>query len=349
MHHYLIPGAMVGVWQKGQAPYVKAFGVRNITSFGPNGVPIGKPMKPNLSIRIGSETKTFTGTAVLQLVDEGKVKLDDPISKYVEGVPNGDAITVRELGDMRSGLVGYNANQAWIQQFLADPHRPWTPRELLSFSFSQPPLFPPDASFNYSNTNFILLGLLVEAVSGEAINSYITRNILRPAHLSETVFATGPAIRAPHPQGYTAQTPTGTLANATNWNPSWAWAAGAIISNLHDLRIWARTVATGSLLGPATQRQRERFIPSPSIAPARYGFALFEVNGWIGHNGETPGYESLTVYLPPKQATMVILLNTDTNLNPDVTAPEIELTSPVAEAITKVITPSYVFGFGGTE
>jgi D-alanyl-D-alanine carboxypeptidase len=346
MHRYLIPGAIVGIWRKGQAPYVRGFGVRQIKTFGADGVAIGKPMTPNLLMRIGSETKTFTGTAVLQLVDEGKVKLDDPIGKYVKGVPNGDAITVRELGEMRSGLQSYTANEAWDKQFLTDPHQVWSPQELLSDSFSQPPLFAPDAGFNYSNTNFILLGLLVEAVSGQKLGNYIARHVLAPAHLDHTVFPTTTAFPKPHAQGYTGQTLSGKLANATTWNPSWAWAAGAMISNLQDLRTWARTVATGALLAPATQRQRERFIPVPGLAPARYGFALFDVNGWIGHNGETPGYESLTVYLPSKAATMVILLNADVVLNTGVKAPETELTTLVGKAITKVITPSHIFDFG---
>jgi D-alanyl-D-alanine carboxypeptidase len=346
MHRYSIPGAIVGVWQKGQAPFVKAFGVREIKSFGAGDVPIGKPMTPDLSMRIGSETKTFTGTAVLQLVDAGKVKLDDPIGKYVKGVPNGGAITVRELGEMRSGLLGYTANETWDEQFLSNPHRSWSPQELLSNSFSQPPLFAPGAGFNYSNTNFILLGLLVEAVSGQTLSSYIAQNVLAPAHLDHTVFPTTAAFPKPHAQGYTGQTLSGKLANATTWSPSWAWAAGAMISNLHDLRIWARTVATGALLAPATQRQRERFIPIPGLAPARYGFALFNVNGWIGHNGETPGYESLTVYLPSKSATMVVLLNADVVLKTGVKAPATELTTQVGKAITRVITPGHVFDFG---
>jgi D-alanyl-D-alanine carboxypeptidase len=96
-------------------------------------------MKPGLYMRIGSETKTFTAPAVLQLVDQGKVGLDDPISKYIEGVPNGDAITIRNLAEMRSGLVSYTAVEAWDQQFLSDPQRRWKPAELLAYGFSQPP------------------------------------------------------------------------------------------------------------------------------------------------------------------------------------------------------------------
>jgi D-alanyl-D-alanine carboxypeptidase len=126
-----IPGAIVGVWQQGRRPYVKAFGIRNKAT--------RRKMQPGLYMRIGSETKTFTATAVLQLVDQGKVGLDDPISKYIEGVPNGDAITIRNLAEMRSGLVSYTAVEAWDQRFLSDPQRRWKPTELLAYGFSQPP------------------------------------------------------------------------------------------------------------------------------------------------------------------------------------------------------------------
>jgi D-alanyl-D-alanine carboxypeptidase len=276
---------------------------------------------------------------VLQLVDAGKVGLEDPISKYVAGVPNGGAITVRELGEMRSGLLSYTANEAWVKQFLTNPRRPWKPRELLSYSFSQPPLFAPGASFDYSNTNFVLLGLLVEKVSGESLANYVASNILGPLHMDESVFPTNAAFPKPHADGYTKQTLSGKVGTTTTWDPTWGWAAGAMISTLDDLHIWAKSVATGSLLTRATQHQREKFIPAPDLEPARYGFALFNVGGWIGHNGSLPGYQSLTLYLPAQKTTMVILLNSDTN------PPGGELSTLVGEAVTKVITPGHVFYF----
>lgn len=331
-----IPGVILGIWQRGQAPIVKAYGARNVDLASHKR---GKPMATDLYMRIGSETKTFTGTAVLQLVDEGKIGLEDPISKYLSGVPNGDNITVRELGDMRSGLVSYTASEEWAKQFFANPRRPWTPQELLSFSFGQPPLFPPNGTFNYSNTNFVLLGLLVEKVSGEQLGEYFERHILGPLHMDRTIFPSNAAFPRPHANGYTVQDAAGTVADTTNWDPSWGWAAGAMISKLQDLRIWAKSVATGSLLTPATQRQRERFIPAPGLEPARYGFALFDVKGWIGHNGSLPGYESLTVYSPSLRTTMVILLNSD------ISPKSGELSTLVGKAVTRVIAPHNVFYF----
>lgn len=334
MAKYEVPGVILGVWQRGEAPIVKAFGSRNVDLAAQER---GAKMRPDLYMRLGSETKTFTATAVLQLVEAGEVKLDDPISKYVEGVPNGDHVTVRELAEMRSGLTEYSKNETWLNEFLADPRRAWEPRELLGASFALPPSFPPGKDFEYANTNFVLLGLLVEAVSGERIGAYIHRHILVPLHLKQTLFPHGAEFPRPHADGYTIQTPTRALANSTEWSPSWAWSAGAMISNLHDLRIWAKAVATGTLLKPAIQRQRERFLPIPGLKPARYGLGLFEVDGWIGHDGEVPGYESLTVYLPSREATMVILANTDV---------EPSISVRLGRAVTRVLTPGHVFGFG---
>jgi D-alanyl-D-alanine carboxypeptidase len=155
--------------------------------------------------------------------------------------------------------------------------------------------------------------------------------------MKQTLFPHGAEFPRPHANGYTAQTPEGKVADSTDWDPSWGWSAGAMISDLHDLRIWAKAVATGTLLKPAIQRQRERFLPIPGLRPARYGLGLFDVDGWIGHDGEVPGYESLTVYLPSQEATMVILANADV---------EPSIGVRLGRAVTRVVTPEHVFGFG---
>jgi D-alanyl-D-alanine carboxypeptidase len=331
MKEQAIPGAIVGVWQKGQPAYEEAFGVQDKKT--------KKPMATSLYMRIGSETKTFTGTAVLQLVKAGKLALDDPISKYMPEVPNGANITIRDLGDMRSGLLSYSANEEWALKFVGNPFRQWEPTELLPYSFGSPSLFTPGTQFNYSNTNTILLGLLVEKLSGEPLHTYVTRHILKPLGLTHTTFPTGAEFTSPHSQGYTKQTLDGKETVATNWNPSWGWAAGAIVSDLGDLRKWAKDVATGKTLTPAIQKERERFIAAEGLEPARYGFALFNIAGWIGHNGSLPGYQSVTVYSPKLKTTMVILLNSD------ISATDEEPSTLVGQAITKVISPHNVFYF----
>ena len=153
--------------------------------------------------RIGSETKTFTITAVLQLADQRRIGLDDAIGRYLDGVPGGDAITVRQLAGMRSGLANYTETQGFRDAITADPHREYYPAELLGFAFAEPPVFPPGEGLQYSNTNTILLGLLVEKISGMRLGDYLRENVLAPLRLSHTSFPSGAEFPAPHAQGYT--------------------------------------------------------------------------------------------------------------------------------------------------
>ncbi|WP_406105674.1 beta-lactamase family protein [Streptomyces sp. NBC_01003] len=329
-----VPGVTFGVWTPDKGEYVKSFGVADKST--------GQKMSPDLHTRIGSETKTFTVTSILKLVDEKKVGLDDPIGKYVDGVPNGDEITIRQLAEMRSGLFNYSEDEDFYKALTSDPERPFTPQQLLDYSFKHPVLFSPGEKFYYCNTNLILLGLVVEKESGRPLDEYIKDNILTPAGMKQTLFPTGNEFPEPHAQGYTNQTASGKTEDSTDWNLSWGWAAGAMISTLDDLRIWAPTVATGTfpngdtMISPATQRQR-LITPKTTIPGAGYGLGIFNVQGWIGHNGSLPGYESLTIYLPSAKATLVVVLNTD--IDHDNSEPS----TLVGQAITKIISPSNVF------
>ncbi|MER7187924.1 serine hydrolase domain-containing protein, partial [Streptomyces hyaluromycini] len=330
-----VPGVTVGIWTPGQSDYVRSFGVANKAT--------GQKMSPDLYMRIGSETKTFTVTALLQLVDQGRVSLDDPVGKYLHGVPGGDRITLRDLAGMRSGLFNYSEDAGFFKALTSDPQRAFTPQQLLAYSFRHPVMFRPGEKFYYSNTNLILLGLLVEKESGQRLGDYLEQHVLGPAGMSHTLFPTGNEFPAPHAQGYTNQTATGKVEETAGWNPSWGWAAGAMISNLDDLHTWARTVATGvfpdgtTMVGPAVQKQRLT-TPSTDIRGAGYGLGIFDVQGWIGHNGSLPGYESLTVYLPSTQTTVVVLLNTDIGYKGD-----IEPSTLFGQAITRVLSPAHVF------
>ncbi|WP_407841599.1 serine hydrolase domain-containing protein [Streptomyces sp. DSM 116496] len=323
-----IPGVQVALSAPGKGTYVRAFGVADKAT--------GAPMTDGLNMRIGSETKTFTVTAMLKLVDEGKIGLDDPIGKYVDGVPNGDRITLRELAGMRSGLFNYSADEDFFKALTSDPRRPFTPQELLAYSFKHPVLFEPNAKFYYCNTNLILIGLVVEKISGQTLADYITEEVVEPAGLKHTLFPTGAEFPTPHAQGYTDQTASGKTEDAADWNPSWGWAAGAMISDLTDLRQWAKVLATGELLTPATQAERLDVVPA--LPGTGYGLGIFNVQGWIGHNGSLPGYQSLTVYNPQQSgATLVVLLNTD------ISAEGEEPSTLFGEAITKIVTPQHVY------
>jgi D-alanyl-D-alanine carboxypeptidase len=258
MQRAAIPGAIVGIWQDGREPYVRAFGARDTAT--------RQPMTPDLYMRIGSNTKAFTVTSMLMLAGQGKLGLDDPIDRYVTSVPGGDRTTLRQLAAMRSGLYNYadDTNPELPQQ----PFRQWSPRELLEVALRHPPQFPPGSDFDYSNTNTVLLGVVVEKVSGQSLASFIEQNILKPAGLTRTVFPAGAEMPSPHAQGY-FKLPDGKIVDATDWNASWGWASGNMISTLHDMRVWTRDLRKIDLA-----RHEARARPVPAGARGRRGRAL---------------------------------------------------------------------------
>jgi D-alanyl-D-alanine carboxypeptidase len=324
MQRAAIPGAIVGIWQDGHEPYVRAFGVRDTAT--------RQPMTPDLHMRIGSNTKAFTVTSLLMLADQGKLGLDDPIDRYVTGVPGGDRITLRQLAAMRSGLYDYadDTNPKLPQQ----PFRQWLPRELLEIAFQHPLQFPPGSDFDYSNTNTVLLGVVVEKVSGRPLASLIEQNILKPQGLSRTVFPAGAEIPSPHAQGY-FKLPDGRIVDATNWNASWGWASGNMISTLDDMRVWTRDLALGKLISSAMKRERDRFLSAPAEGEgALYGLAIENQNGWIGHNGNIMSYMAYPYYFPAEQITMVVLLNSGV----DVPGSWI-----MVQDITRIISPDHLW------
>jgi D-alanyl-D-alanine carboxypeptidase len=324
-----IPGAIVGLWTP-KGSYVRAFGVSDTVS--------RSPMRAKFTQLIGSITKTFTVTAVLQLVDQGRVGLDDPISKYVAGVPDGDQITIRELARMQSGLFDYLNDEGFENAILADPHQDWTADQLLRIAFQHPLVFPPGTNFRYTNTNTVLLGTLVQAVTGQPIDSYIDQHLLQPLHLDHTGFPTGRAIPGPHAQGYVDVPSESKLVDVTDWNFSWGGAAGAMYSNLDHMRVWARAFGTGALLTPATQAERLETVPYPGEPEGTtYGLGLEGFSGWLGHCGDLFGSNSLELYLPSEHATLVVFANV---------YPSKDLTrTPVVvlgNVVSKIISPSHV-------
>jgi D-alanyl-D-alanine carboxypeptidase len=148
----------------------------------------GKQMTPEVHHRVGSVTKTFTATLLLKAADEGLLSLDDPIDKYVKGVPNGDKITLRQMSDMTSGLDSYTEDQQWVKEWSSDPRRVWAPEELAQIGIKESPLFDPGTGWFYSNTNYVLLGLVLEKVTGKPISQLYQKEIIGPLHLRETSF-----------------------------------------------------------------------------------------------------------------------------------------------------------------
>jgi D-alanyl-D-alanine carboxypeptidase len=326
---YKAPGVIVGIWFPQKGSYVSAQGVGNPST--------GIGMHLDDHMRIGSVTKTFTITLLLQLADRKRISLDDPVSKYVPNVPNGSKITLRMLANMTSGIFNYTEDAIWEEQAAANPYRTWTTRELVNVGLSHPPYFAPGAGWHYSNTNTLLAGMVIERVLGQSIATAYQRYIFTPLGLHHTIWPLSGALPFPYAHGVTP-TANGKIVDATKWNPSIASTAGAIVSTLADMRIWAKAVATGDkLISPAMQKQRLTWVKLPPLtAGFTYGLGIANNHGWLGHNGSIPGFSSYVVYLPSQDATIVILASSDVPLDKKMPA------DALLDALTRILTPQNV-------
>jgi D-alanyl-D-alanine carboxypeptidase len=323
------PGVVVGIWIPGQGSYVAAKGLADVAT--------RQRMSADDYFRVGSITKTFTATALLILVDEKKLSLDDPVSKYEPWVPDADHITLRMLANMTSGLHNYTEVDSWVDTAFTNLQRVWTPRELVDVGIEHPPDFPPGKGWHYSNTNYVLLGMILEKASGKTIPQLFAALIFRPLDLRHTVWPTTSAMPAPYAHGITLQTLDHKQADATNRNPSGAFTAGELISTMADLRAWVVSYTTGSLVSPAMQKERLTWVTLPPMTPEHaYGIGIGINHGWLGHTGELPGYNCSAHYLPDKKAVIVVMVNTDIPVGKANPAPTI------FKALAEVVTPTNV-------
>lgn len=255
-----------------------------------------RPLLPHSRFRVGSVTKTFVATMVLQLVGEGKVALDAPVERYLPGIiPEDQGITVRQLMNHTSGLFNYTADPEFATALLRDRLRTVSPEQLIRIAMRREPGYEPALDEpSYSNTNYILLGMLIEKVTGNDIPRVLRERVLRPAGLRHTYFPESfPSIKGPNAHGYLGlQGPDGPLTDVTRFNPSWAWTAGAITSTTSDLNRFYHALLTGKLLPPELLEEMQDTTPLNLGAP--YGLGLMKIpmcgaTLW-GHNGRFPGF-----------------------------------------------------------
>ena len=265
--------------------------------------------------RIGSLTKTMTATILLQLVGEKKVSLDDPISQYVPGLPNGDA-TLRQVADMTSGIPSYTLDPQITQTYLDDPSRPWTPAELLDGVRTLPASFPTGTGWQYSNSNYIALGQMIEKVTGEPLATVFQKRIFDPLGMTQSSYPSGTALPAPSLSGVTAQGATGsTTRDATHFTPTFAGAAGQVVSTMDDMTRWAHALFTGDgVLTPAMETVRRDSIltsPAPNNDTSGYGIGIGRRDGWWGHDGDIPGYTTTVFHNDAHDVTVIVLVGSD--------------------------------------
>jgi D-alanyl-D-alanine carboxypeptidase len=294
------PGALVGIWYPGQGEWLHAAGIADLETAAP--VTLGD------HVRIASNTKTFVATVVLQLVDEGLIGLDDPIENYVPGIPNGTTITVRQVLGMTAGIADYVTVPEIAAEYQANPLIALSPEEILTWIRESTPDSVPGAETHYSNSNYIILGFLIEAVTGNSPAKEIATRLIAPLGLSGTSFPLTPTMPEPVMHGYFAENLGDPLVDVTRSNPDFPWTAGAMISTLADIHTWVTTLATGStLLSAETLAERNTW---NSLGPgAGYGLGIISLRGFLGHNGGILGYSSWMLHNPDNGFTVVIVVN----------------------------------------
>jgi D-alanyl-D-alanine carboxypeptidase len=312
------------------------------------------PPRADTHFRAASNTKTMTAAVIVLLAQEGKLRFDDPVSKYVNGAPNGDDISVSELLKMRSGLYNYTSAPELAKSLDHDPNRVWTPEELLAIAFKHPPLFAAGKKYNYCNTNYVLLGLIAEKLEGVPLAKVFRDRLFGPLGMKHTVLPANTSntipepyshgylygsssyalVDAPYPANLRAAAKAGTIKpNDDTWqNPSYAFAAGGAISTADDLAIWIRTLVGGKLFDADYQRQwLDSLEPEDPSKPLgqKYGYGISQIifgpNRVYFHGGEMPGYNSFIGYDPLNDVTLIIWTSLTVSLDGQATANTIML------------------------
>lgn len=273
-----------------------------------------RPMAVGDRFRVGSITKTMVATVVLQLVAEHRLRLSDSVAQWLPGlVPNGRAITVRELLQHTSGIYNYTNDPGFLRAFQADPTRVWQPRALVRIAVAHPSWFPPGTAWRYSNTDYLLLGLIIQAATRQPLDRELRDRIFAPLGMRHTTLPLTQVVPPnPYAHGYLLGQPGGPL-DVTRVSPSWAWAAGAVVSTAPDLARFYTALLTGRLLPPPLLHQMLTTVPAePGI---RYGLGIFSLQtpcgtAW-GHDGAFPGYTSYAFTTLGGSRQVIVLINAD--------------------------------------
>jgi D-alanyl-D-alanine carboxypeptidase len=296
-----LPGVAVAVSVPGEGEYVQAQGAANLET--------GRGRQPNDPFRIGSITKTFTATALLQLVDQGQLSKSDPLSNWYPDFPNAEQITVDDLLSMRSGIPDYWDDET-LRQYYDNPLEDVSAEDIIQQVAGEADRFEtPNQQTQYNNTNYSILQRIVEEVSGNDLGTQITENIIRPLGMTNTVYPVDSELPG-ELRGYGLNPESEQFEDKTVLSPAPPGGAGAIISDISDLGVYARALYNGDLLTPQAHQERlevQQLEGAPETAG--YGEGIAKLGNFWGHNGEIQGFSSEMWLLPQLDATIVISVN----------------------------------------
>ena len=307
-----VPGLVVGVRRAGDKPNVFASGHADLAN--------GRRMTPLDRFRVGSLTKPMVATVILQLADEGHLSLDDSLTRFLpHALPDGDRVTLRHLLNHTSGIGDYVDDEGFLAAAFAEPSRVWTPQELIAIAAAMPRNFAPGTPdrWDYSNTNYILLGLVAEVAGGEPIATALQTRVFEPVGMTSTYYSGETSLRPPFAQGYIDLTGISNFAVGTLVSPTVAGAAGAVVSTAGDALRFVEALAAGDLVSPVSHAARLTTVPASRVRlpgesfDIEYGLGVIVGDGWIGHDGAVPGYET-EAYAKEGVGSLVVLVNKST-------------------------------------
>ncbi|RFA08865.1 D-alanyl-D-alanine carboxypeptidase [Subtercola boreus] len=320
MDDYDLRSVIVSIRKGGEDVVTEAFG---------ESLP-GVPASTEMHFRNGAVAISYVATALLVLVDEGKVTLDDRLSTWMPEVPHSDQVTLGELARMTSGYPDYVADSDFLHALDANPFRRWTPEELYSIATSKPLVYPPGTNWNYSHTNYILLGLALEKITGTPMSELLQAKVLGPLGLTGTRDSDTPAVPEPALHAYTSErrgylglpTETEFVEDSTYWNPSWTITHGAVqTTTIRDLARTAEAVGTGELLSEESHaaqidtglRGKTTQVPGcstcfPQSEVYTYGLGVVMMGDWILQNPMFSGTAAVDAYLPSERATIAVVV-----------------------------------------
>ncbi|MFP4437821.1 MAG: serine hydrolase [Chloroflexaceae bacterium] len=316
-----IPGAVVAVNIPGQQTWVGASGVTDRAG--------QMPITPDTRMRIASISKVFTAVVVMQLVEEGRLNLDDPLSVWLPNlVPNANSITVRTLLQQTTGLYDYLEDSSYANQAYLQPDRIFTPEELVQYAAQFPLAFPPGSAGNwdYSSTNYVILGMVVEAVTGNSLAAEMRQRIFEPLGLESTFFVPDEAIEGPFATGYIQSTSQRDVAM------SFAFGTANLVSTVDDIQTFARALFAGDLVSDESRAQMLTFVSGHgqySMPDLAYGLGVMrnmlpvarapERSTVYGHIGGFGGFRSAVWYAPESGITLALGVNQGST-NPNILA-----------------------------
>src|SRR5688500_12980588 len=284
------------------------------------------PMKPTDRMPAGSVGKTFAAATALQLIKEGKIGLDDKIEKYLgreqwfSRLPNAKDITVRQLMNHTSGLVRYEFKEQFTKDLTANTGKVWKPAELVAYLLDEKPPFEAGKGWDYSDTNYIVLGMIIEKVTGRKFYDEANKRLLKPLKLTETIPQDGPRLQG-LVQGYAGRNNPfgGTDEMIVNGkfaiNPQFEWTGGGYVSTAHDLARWAKMIYEGKAYSPDLLPQVVDGVSAPMLGrESKYGLGVIirktPLGTSYGHSGFFPGYMTDMMYFPEHKVAVAVQVNT---------------------------------------